>query len=133
MSEPDGSVHNPTAVGNGWPPERVKALRAALRLNQKQFADAVGVSRPTVSAWEQAGSIKSMLNAAALERLERGAPIPQPPAPSAALFGRAIEVEALMAFALERQRLLVQALAGATTQAAPTAEELARLAQLLAP
>jgi len=33
-------------------PERIKAIRAALGLNQKEFADKIGVAGSTVSLWE---------------------------------------------------------------------------------
>jgi transcriptional regulator with XRE-family HTH domain len=55
-----------------WTPESVIALRKQRKQNQSQFANALGVSRPTVSDWENGKSAISLLGAAALDALARG-------------------------------------------------------------
>ena len=51
-----------------WPPERIKAIRKALSLTQKAFANEVGVHVVTVIRWEGGGFKPSGL---ALQHLER--------------------------------------------------------------
>jgi|GEM_PF-2737622 len=55
-----------------WTPESVIALRKQRKQNQSQFAEDLGVSRPTISDWENGKSAISLLGAAALDALARG-------------------------------------------------------------
>lgn len=117
VSEPDTNIPNQTEPVNAWAPERIIALRAALDLSQDEFGDLVGRSRQQVSGWENGTVALTRRMAAQLTTLEQKvaghAPAnAAPPAPDAYIIGRAAEVESLMAYALERQRLLIAAMNG---------------------
>ena len=121
VSEPDRNVQDPTRSHN-WTPEAVKRLRLSKRISQQQLADLLNVQRATISGWENGKTWPTDVNAAVLDSIatEAGAPsAPLTASVSAALQGRAAEVEALMAFALERQRRLVQALSGSSAGTDP--------------
>lgn len=55
-----------------WNPETIKALRQRRGESQTAFAQALGVSRPTVSEWENGKGNISVIGAAALDRLAAG-------------------------------------------------------------
>lgn len=54
-------------------PDEVKALRKSLRLNQAEFEELLGVSRPTVCRWER-GSVMQTKTADLLMRVTRDVP-----------------------------------------------------------
>lgn len=110
VSEPDRKVHDQSERVNAWTPERVTALRSRLDVSQEDFGKLVRRTRQQVSAWENGTAAITRRVAAALEALDHGDDDPTEPQQSGELAGRAQEVEALMAYALERQRLLVQEL-----------------------
>jgi DNA-binding transcriptional regulator YiaG len=113
VSEPDTNIQNPAKSVNHWTPERVSALRASLDLSQEEFGKRVGRSRQQVSGWETGDVAVTRRVAAQLEALAAtGATPAVADAPTATLMGLAIEVEALLASALERQRQLVAAMGG---------------------
>lgn len=55
---------------DAWPPERIKDLRKALALTQKEFAKRIGVHVVTVIRWEGGGFKPSGLALHNLEQLE---------------------------------------------------------------
>lgn len=111
VSEPDTKLQNTTGHGKVWTPERVIALRADLDLTQDAFAKLVKRSRQQVSGWENGTVAITRRMGATLTALEakhvKAAP-KAPDGPDGFLLGRASEVEALIAYALQRQQLLVQ-------------------------
>lgn len=112
VSEPDSNLQDRTSSHN-WTPGAVKALRLRLRLSQEQFAERTGVQRGTVSSWENGHTWPTDVNASVLDALATGdtsATVPPAPDATAELRGRALEVSALLAYALERQNLLAAAL-----------------------
>lgn len=112
VSEPDSNLKDRTPSHN-WTPGAVKALRLRLRLSQEQFAARTKVQRGTVSAWENGHTWPTDVNAAELDALASGdttATVPAASDANAELRGRALEVSALLAYALERQNLLAAAL-----------------------
>lgn len=141
VSEPATNLHDRATTGNVWTPDRVAELRMKTKLNQTAFGKLAGVTRQTVGEWERGESDPSKLNqqalrdiAAALESPLAGsarvgvtasgtlttAPAVREErayytAHTAELRGRSMEVEALLAYALERQRLLTQSLGEAAT------------------
>ena len=97
--------------------EAIQAVRLGNGLSQDEFAKMVDVSRQTVSNWE---TFKNEPQPEQIRKLHELFPeeLPEdrPAQPDfetlhrANLQGRSIEIEALMAYALERQRLLTAAL-----------------------
>lgn len=71
VSEPATNVQRVAASGKDWPPDRVKALRLKLQLNQEKFGDRVGVKRQTVGEWETGKAVPSDLNAEVLDKIDR--------------------------------------------------------------
>jgi DNA-binding transcriptional regulator YiaG len=121
VSESDDKLQDHTKTHKKWTGEEVKAFRLSLGWDQDQLAAEVGAQRPTVSKWENGRNEISQIKSAALDRVkekhtktpkEVREPAPTYRAQPPELYGRSIEVEALLAYALERQRLLTQALSG---------------------
>ena len=115
VSEPDTNISNQTGPVNAWTPERIIKLRAGLDLSQEDFAKMVKRSRQQVSGWENGKVAVTARVAATLTALEaqaaaNAAPIAPPEVQGSSLLAKATEVEALMAYALERQRLFVAAM-----------------------
>lgn len=101
----------------------VKEARVELGLTQQQLADLLGVNRSTVGDWEGRRDIQpGDRNRAKIERLlkQHRAALTSSDVQKSAypgwlneMRGRAEEVQALMAFALERQRLLTASIGAA--------------------
>lgn len=120
VSEADDKLAKADVAGNRWTPERIKALRVSRGWSQEELGRRLGRSRQTAWEWENGVTLPGDLSARALDALAAGEDVTtvvrERPAvvygASPVLLGRAQEVEALMAFALERQRLLIAAMSG---------------------
>jgi len=60
-----------------WTPERIKALRKRFCEKQAAFADRLGISLPTLKAWETRGNVPLMA-CKFLSLVEKAAPAAEP-------------------------------------------------------
>lgn len=96
----------------------IKTTRLTVGASQSTVAAAIGVTYKTLGKWERGGDIEETKLAALVKWMRKhgwqptidAQVLPQTPMPLGSPQGRPVEMEALLALALERQRLVTSAL-----------------------